>query len=424
MKKKTICDFKKELLEKNPSVELVGDYLGTHTATRFQCKKCGNEWDAMPNNILRGHGCPVCAIQKAANTRKKSNSMFLSQLSAIAPGIITLEDYTAAKVKIKCKCKECGHEWRATPSSLLRGHGCPKCGIKKYSLSKTKTHSEFVKELQLANPNIELLEKYTGSSNRILCKCKVCGHVWNAMPTHIIRDRGCPKCGVLRRSINQTTTNEEFLEQLLEINPDIEPLEEYSSSHKKILVRCKRCKYEWTASPTNLLQRKGCPRCNHSGTSFPEQLILNSLERILGTGKVRNRDRSAIGEELDIFVPELRLAIEYGAWFWHKDRLETDIKKQQLCKNNAIHIFTIIDSCPMDIIPGFDDCLTFSNDVGVEKDLKTIKGVIKTICDEYGLDYSVVEKNWTDIVKVARKESKRKTTEQFVAEMREINPLI
>ncbi len=27
--KKTICDFKKELLEKNPSVELVGDYLGT-----------------------------------------------------------------------------------------------------------------------------------------------------------------------------------------------------------------------------------------------------------------------------------------------------------------------------------------------------------------------------------------------------------
>ena len=424
MKKKTIDDLKKELIEKNPSIELVGDYLGTHTNTKFHCKKCGNEWYAMPNNVLHGHGCPTCARERTISAKKKSNSMFLSQLSTIAPTIIPLEDYTAARDKIKCKCKECGHEWRATPDSLLRGHGCPKCGIKKCSLSKTKTHSNFIEELRLVNPNIELLEEYTGSNNKILCKCKVCGHVWNASPGRLIRDRGCPKCGLIRRSISQTTTNEEFIEELSVINPDIEPLEEYSNSHKKILVRCKRCKYEWAASPTNLLQRKGCPRCNHIGTSFPEQLILNSLERMLGSEKVLNRDCTAIGEELDVYIPELRLAIEYGAWFWHKDRLKSDIRKQKLCKNKGIHLITIFDACPMDIIPGLDDCLTYSYDIGSEKGLKTIKGVLKAICDDYGLDYSVVEKNWADIVKEARKKSKRKTTEQFVAEMRAINPLI
>ena len=84
-RKKTIDVFKNELLEKNPGIELVGDYLGTHTNTRFHCKKCGNEWCAMPNNILRGHGCPVCARERTISAKKKSNSMFLSQLSTIAP---------------------------------------------------------------------------------------------------------------------------------------------------------------------------------------------------------------------------------------------------------------------------------------------------------------------------------------------------
>lgn len=425
MKKKTAVELKKELLEKNPSVELVGDYLGTHTNTRFHCKQCGNEWDTTPNNVLRGHGCPVCARKKSANTRRKSNAKFLSQLSTTAPSVIPLEDYTAAKSKIKCKCKECGHEWHTTPGSLLRGHGCPKCGIIKSSSAKTKTHSEYVEELQLANPNIELLERYTGSDNKILCRCKVCGNEWKASPGRIIRDRGCPRCGVMRRSRNQTTTNEAFLEELASISPDIEVLEEYSNSHKKILVRCKRCKHEWTASPTNLLQQKGCPQCNHTGTSFPEQIILNSLERILGTDRVLNRDRTTIDEELDIYIPELRLAIEYGAWYWHKDRLKSDIKKQQVCKKRLIRLITIFDLCPLDSIPGFgDDCLIYPYEIGVEKGLKTIREILKEICDDYKLDYSVVEESWEDIVKEARNKSKRKTTEQFIAELGVANPQI
>ena len=121
MKKKTIDDFKIELLEKNSSIELVGDYLGTHTNTKFHCKKCGNEWYAMPNNVLRGHGCPTCARERTVNAKRKSNSLFLSQLSTIAPTIIPLEDYTAAKAKIKCKCNgSCGNTFKKSRIEITK----------------------------------------------------------------------------------------------------------------------------------------------------------------------------------------------------------------------------------------------------------------------------------------------------------------
>lgn len=200
MKKKTIDEFKKELFKKNPNIELVGNYLGTHTNTIFYCKKCGNEWYAMPNNILRGHGCPICGRKRTVNARRKSNSFFLSQLSTIAPNIIPLEDYMAAKSKIKCKCKVCGHEWKATPSSLLQGHGCPKCGIENRNTDRKKTNEQFIAELKTVNPNIEPMEPYNNDRTKIKCLCKVCAYEWYATPNNLLGGRSCPKCASIKRA--------------------------------------------------------------------------------------------------------------------------------------------------------------------------------------------------------------------------------
>ena len=48
-----------------------------------------------------------------------------------AENIEVLGEYVNAHTKIKCKCKIDGHEWEATPNSLLNNHGCPKCNESK-----------------------------------------------------------------------------------------------------------------------------------------------------------------------------------------------------------------------------------------------------------------------------------------------------
>lgn len=62
-------------------------------------------------------------------------------------------------------------------------------------------------------------------------------------------------------------THEEFLEELLNVNPDIEVLGHYKKAHEKILVRCKIHNYEYYAEPNNLLQGKKCKFCKLDSVS-------------------------------------------------------------------------------------------------------------------------------------------------------------
>lgn len=43
------------------------------------------------------------------------------------PNVIIRGKYVNYKTKIQCQCKTCGNEWKATPNSLLQGHGCKLC---------------------------------------------------------------------------------------------------------------------------------------------------------------------------------------------------------------------------------------------------------------------------------------------------------
>lgn len=45
---------------KNPFVEIVGRYIDQYTKIEYNCKVCGYNGKSLPNNLLRGGGCPVC----------------------------------------------------------------------------------------------------------------------------------------------------------------------------------------------------------------------------------------------------------------------------------------------------------------------------------------------------------------------------
>lgn len=57
-------------------------------------------------------------------------------------------------------------------------------------------------------------------------------------------------------------THEQFVEQMKVINKNVEILTKYEKDKIKVLCRCKVCGFEWWASPSNLLQGKGCKQCH------------------------------------------------------------------------------------------------------------------------------------------------------------------
>ena len=154
IKNKTTEYFINELKEINNDIEILGEYKGSKTKIKCKCKIDGYEWEATPNSLLNGTGCPKCG-----GNIKKTTEEFKQEIKEINNDIEVFGEYINNRTKIKCRCKIDGYEWEAIPDSLLRGQGCPKC-------SESKGEKRVAKFLD--NRNIDYERQYKFNN----CKSK------------------------------------------------------------------------------------------------------------------------------------------------------------------------------------------------------------------------------------------------------------
>ena len=95
---------------------------------------------------------------------------------------------------------------------------------------RRKTHEQFVNELALVNPNIKIVGKYETAKTKIECECLVCNYKWKATPNSLLHGNGCKACGDIKRAEGLRKSNEQFVSELKNINPDIKPISEYKGA--------------------------------------------------------------------------------------------------------------------------------------------------------------------------------------------------
>lgn len=173
----------------NPYIEMIGNYVNMRTPVLCHCLVDGYEWMAVSSNLCKGVGCPMCA-KKAPYTTES----FVAKMATVNNAIEIIGQYTNAKTKILCKCKIDGCEWEGLPSNLIRGEGCPKCGVASQTRMRTKTHDQYIREVAEINPDIEVIEPYINIDTRILHRCKKDGTEWKVSPNSILSGTGCPRC--------------------------------------------------------------------------------------------------------------------------------------------------------------------------------------------------------------------------------------
>jgi hypothetical protein len=176
-------------------------------------------------------------------------------------------DFVNVETKIKIKHLICGNIWEVVPSSFIYANN--KC----YFCSKRKklTNEEFIERLKNINSNIIPLEQYINSNTKIKFKCLKDGYEWITTPGCVLSGQGCRKCAG-----TNTPSEEEFLETLREINPNIILLSEYKRMKSKVLVKCSIDGYKWIVEPSRLIHGNGCPRCGgvskYSTLEFSEKM--------------------------------------------------------------------------------------------------------------------------------------------------------
>lgn len=160
-----------------------------------------------------------------------------------------------------------------------------------------KTQEQYVNEVANINPNIEVIGKYINARTKIEHRCKVDGYVWNTQPYVILRGDGCPKCAG-----NAKRTQKEYIDEVFAVNPNIEILEKYINSNTPILHKCKIDGYEWSIAPINVLLGRGCPACKNKKLS---DMFSKSHEQYVLEASVVNPDLAVVGTYVNAKTPIL-----------------------------------------------------------------------------------------------------------------------
>lgn len=134
-------------------------------------------------------------------------------------------------------------------------------------MSRKKTQQEYINQVAKINPDIIVLGVYNGNKKKIQHQCKICGHIWETQPLHIIQGHGCPECAKKQRPISKTMSHNDFAKRANILYPDIEIIGAYINTHHSIKVRCKKCGHIWSPKASTLLLSHdkhggtGCKKC-------------------------------------------------------------------------------------------------------------------------------------------------------------------
>ena len=116
------------------------DYINNRTKVKITCDK-GHEFKITPNNFLKGHGCAKCSKNYRHSTKE-----FIKKAKLIKPNYdFSKVVYVNSCSKVKVACNK-GHQFKITPSHLLNGKGCSKCsGNYRYSTKEWVVKAKLIK---------------------------------------------------------------------------------------------------------------------------------------------------------------------------------------------------------------------------------------------------------------------------------------
>lgn len=278
--------------------------------------------------------------------------------------------YINSKTKMKFTHITCGKSFMMKPNAFLSGQRCPNCGRKSSTKKRTKTHSEFVSEVNkyYGNGEYTIIGKYVNSDTPVKIKHNKCGTIYESRPADLIRGHGCPSCAYKTRAVKIGNAHRDSLEHVTKsINSILgseyivlTKSEDYTGNRQKLDILHKSCGNVYKARYSDIYcSHNGCPFCNR--ISKAEDTINNILSSEFSLkpnvdykyGYVIDDLKYKSKLHLGFYFPKLKIAIEYdgiqhylptdffGGMKTFNELRQKDILKDQYCLDNHIFLMRI-----------------------------------------------------------------------------------
>jgi len=123
---------------------------------------------------------------------------------------------------------------------------------------------------------------------------------------------------------------------------------DYKNRKQKLKFKCNEHNFVFESSIENI-GRDGiaqCPKCKICKVSKYEQEIVDFLLKYVNEKEIIRNDRQNIGSELDLYIPNKKLAIEFHGLYWHCNLFKTKkyhYDKFVKCKEKEICLIQIFE---------------------------------------------------------------------------------
>ena len=222
-------------------------------------------------------------------------------------------------------------------------------------MSKRKSNDEFIREAQLIHHNKYDYSKveYANAHTKVCIICPEHGEFWQTPSDHL-NGKGCPQCAGNVRCDKDT-----FIEKAKHMHNDRYDYSkvEYANAHTKVCIICPEHGEFWQI-PNNHLNGNGCPLCKNRkiGDVLRDTVEdfsnkSNEIHDITDCLKVvspQQRNREILrNREIDVYIPSLKLGVEYNGLHWNSERLGKDknyhLDKLNNCNEQGIKLIQIFE---------------------------------------------------------------------------------
>jgi len=331
----------------------------------IHCNECNHEWKQRPgDHIINKVGCPECkkkTLSKLKNTSYTYNDRFNA-----AHGEGTY-DYRGCvfgnsedKVEIGCKVKGHGTFWQP-PHQHYKGAGCPKCADEEKAerfriMNKAGMHSQESVVARMKARDVDCVfgyddVDYKGIDTKVDILCKIHNKIFRQTPANHLAGNGCPLCA----NAAHTLTTEQYKEKSKEIHNDRYdyPRTQYTGTYNPVIITCREEGHgDFTLKQAgwHIANKTGCPKCANANKSQPERAVIAYLATLTDHEILESKTIPGSTLQMDAWIPELNLAIEYNGLHWHSEASKESLggkdyhlNKTNLCESQGIHLIHIYE---------------------------------------------------------------------------------
>lgn len=286
-------------------------------------------------------------------------------------GQLTAYDvYSSEDARVWWQCPSCSGDIEARVRSRKAGALCKRCagavvGVQRSTPSAGQSLAELWPLLaaewcSAKNQALTAFDVNPGTHKKVWWQCTTCTHIWCAAVNTRTHGHGCPRCADRRaakklsapsQSAGWPSLQDALPRLAAEWHPtknELTAADVRLASHKEAWWICDTCQHDWLASIKNRsLNKTGCPRCARGKISGPEVELLDVVQQLVPEANVLQGDRQLLdGLEVDIYIPEKRVAVEFNGLYWHsvlagKDKRYHAEKSDRCAQKNVtlVHVW-------------------------------------------------------------------------------------